>query len=314
MTADTSAPLTLRPATPDDVPRLRHWDTQPHVVAASPNDDWGWETELLRTPPWREQLIAELGGRPIGFLQIIDPAQEDSHYWGAVSAGLRAIDIWIGETQDLGKGYGRRMMRQALERCFAAEDVTAVLIDPLAANRRAQRFYERLGFRFLEQRRFGDDDCFVYRLSRRQWLASPARHASDHAPYHQEETSMNAHLYFEIQAEMPDRARHFYSELFGWTFTRVEGLPVAYWRIDAKGMQGGLLQRPAATPPDGCGTNAFTCSFEVDDIHASTERIAALGGRVALPVFAVPDTCWQGYFLDPEGNTFGLFQVDEQAR
>jgi len=26
--------------------------------------------------------------------------------------------------------------------------------------------YERLGFRFVERRRFGEDDCFVYRLDR----------------------------------------------------------------------------------------------------------------------------------------------------
>jgi hypothetical protein len=34
----------------------------------------------------------------------------------------------------------------------------------------------------------------------------------------------------------------------------------------------------------------------------------------ALEKFAVPGTCWQGYFLDLEGNTFGLFQVDENAK
>ncbi|MES3675024.1 lactoylglutathione lyase [Halomonas elongata] len=124
---------------------------------------------------------------------------------------------------------------------------------------------------------------------------------------------MNSPLYFEIQADDPQRARHFYTELFGWDFFRVEGLPVSYWRIDTGGMQGGLLQRPAAMPPDGCGTNAFTCSFEVDDIHARAERIVSLGGRIALPIFAVPDTCWQGYFIDTEGNTFGLIQVDERA-
>ena len=45
----------------------------------------------------------------------------------------------------------------------------AILFDPLASNTRAHRFYERLGFRFIEQRRFGEDDCFVYRLSRADW-------------------------------------------------------------------------------------------------------------------------------------------------
>lgn len=34
---------------------------------------------------------------------------------------------------------------------------------------------------------------------------------------------------------------------------------------------------------------------------------------VALPKFAVPKTCWQGYFVDPEGNTFGIFEVDANA-
>jgi aminoglycoside 6'-N-acetyltransferase len=33
----------------------------------------------------------------IGFVQIIDPAREESHYWGDAPGGLRAIDIWIGE-------------------------------------------------------------------------------------------------------------------------------------------------------------------------------------------------------------------------
>lgn len=165
----------LRNAVPDDLGLLRHWDEQPHVVAADPNDDWGWEIELQRRPDWRELLIAELddgrGWRPLGFIQIIDPAREDSHYWGEVDADLRAIDIWIGEAGDLGRSFGSEMMRQALARCFAAAGVTAVLIDPLASNVRAHAFYERFGFRFVERRRFGDDDCFVYRLDRADWAS-----------------------------------------------------------------------------------------------------------------------------------------------
>ncbi|MEM8672273.1 MAG: GNAT family N-acetyltransferase [Cyanobacteria bacterium P01_G01_bin.67] len=161
--------IDLLPATSNDLTLLRHWDEQPHVIACDPNDDWDWELELARDPEWREQLIAELDGRPIGFIQIIDPAQEDSHYWGDIPSNLRAIDIWIGEETDLGKGYGTIMMQLALNRCFAAPLVTAVLIDPLASNTRAHRFYERLGFQFVEQRWFGDDDCFVYQLNRADW-------------------------------------------------------------------------------------------------------------------------------------------------
>lgn len=158
--------MKLRAATLNDLDLLCRWDELPQVIAADPNDDWGWETELARDPDWREQLIAEVDGRPIGFVQIIDPAREDSHYWGEVPAGLRAIDIWIGEPDALGQGHGTRMMRLALARCFAAPEVTAVLVDPLATNTRSHRFYERFGFARVERRQFGPDDCCVYRLER----------------------------------------------------------------------------------------------------------------------------------------------------
>lgn len=145
------------------------------MIASDPNDDWHWELELDRTPDWREQLIAESEGRAIGFIQIIAPAREDSHYWGDVPANLRAIDIWIGEETDLGKGYGTKMMQLALARGFADSAVTAVLIDPLVSNTRVHRFYERLGFQFIERRQFGDDDCFVYRLNRADWQPGSVR-------------------------------------------------------------------------------------------------------------------------------------------
>lgn len=129
----------------------------------------GWEEELARNPDWREQLIAEQNGVPIGFVQIIDPALEDSHYWGDCSARMRAIDIWIGAATYLGRGLGTEMMRTAIDRCFADPTVDGIIIDPMADNDRARRFYERLGFRFVENRRFGDDDCAVYHLSRATW-------------------------------------------------------------------------------------------------------------------------------------------------
>jgi aminoglycoside 6'-N-acetyltransferase len=165
----------LRPATPKDLSLLRYWDTKNHVVAATGDDGaFDWENELPRHPEWRELLIAEIDGRALGMIQIIDPATEETHYWGDVEENLRAIDIWIGEEGDLGKGYGTQMMQLALERCFANVMVQAVLVDPLASNRRAHRFYERLGFRPVERRMFGNDDCIVYRLERQAGRTSGA--------------------------------------------------------------------------------------------------------------------------------------------
>lgn len=162
--------IQLRPAGIQDLALLQHWDTQPHVWDSDPDDAWNWPEELNHYPEWREQLIAELDGRPIGFIQIIDPLLEESHYWGEVPANLRAIDIWIGEADDLNKGYGTEMMTQALDRCFSHPEVSAVLIDPLESNTQAIRFYERLGFEFVEARTFDEDDCLVYQMRREVWV------------------------------------------------------------------------------------------------------------------------------------------------
>lgn len=158
--------ITLRPATLNDLQLLQYWDTQPHVIDSDPDDDWNWAIELPRNPNWREQLIAELHHQPIGFVQIIDPYHEETHYWGDVEPHKRAIDIWIGEEQHLGKGYGTQMMQLAITRCFQQPEVTGILIDPLKTNTRAHRFYERLGFVFLEERDFYGKPCFVYELKR----------------------------------------------------------------------------------------------------------------------------------------------------
>jgi uncharacterized protein len=40
------------------------------------------------------------------------------------------------------------------------------------------------------------------------------------------------------------------------------------------------------------------------------DAILKCGGTIALPKFAVTWVCRRGYFLDPEGNTFGIFQPD----
>jgi aminoglycoside 6'-N-acetyltransferase len=159
--------MLIRTATLADIPHLQRWDQMPHVIACSGDDDEiDWAEELGRQVPWQEFLIAEVLGRPIGMMQIIDPAEEETRYWGDVEAHLRAIDIWIGEPDMLGQGHGSLMMRMALAGCFADSAVRAVIIDPLVSNTRAIRFYERLGFRRIDQRRFGNDECWVMRLNR----------------------------------------------------------------------------------------------------------------------------------------------------
>jgi len=171
-------PPHIRKATASDAATLYAWDEKPHVMAAVSNDgsssfDADWEEELAPRNDGTEFFIAEVHEVPIGALQIINPATEVSHYWGAVATNLRAIDIWLGEEAYIGQGYGSLMMQFAFEHCFSSDDVEAILIDPLANNLRSHKFYRRLGFVFVERRQFDEDsDCFVFKLSRDDWQAA----------------------------------------------------------------------------------------------------------------------------------------------
>ena len=177
------AELTLRRATTADARWLDLWDTDSDVIACSTDDpnatvafeNTEWAEELAAQDEHSYYFIAELDGRPIGAMQICDPHLETSHYWGEIAPNLRAIDIWIGGPADRGRGFGSEMMRLALEHCFADPRVTGIVIDPLASNERAHRFYRRMGFVAVGRRHFGRDDCLIHELTRRDWLATTTR-------------------------------------------------------------------------------------------------------------------------------------------
>ena len=99
--------MRLRPVTLADIELVRRWDRTPHIIEAKGTEDWQWEREPALTADWQEQLIAEVDGGPIGFIQIIDPARETNHYWGECPANLRGVDIWIGEEAEFAGGCAR---------------------------------------------------------------------------------------------------------------------------------------------------------------------------------------------------------------
>ena len=178
-TTSSANKIRLRNATIQDLDLIVHWDEKPHltdpnVMGDEDYNDWNWEVELKRTDlSWRFQLIAELSsnGKPIGVVQVLDPLEEETHYWGEdCHPNLRALDIWIGEEEYLGQGYGSQMMNLALEEyCFSDPLVEAALVDPMAENPRAHQFYQRIGFVPEGIRYFGPDKCLVHRLTREDY-------------------------------------------------------------------------------------------------------------------------------------------------
>ena len=125
----------------------------------------------------------------------------------------------------------------------------------------------------------------------------------------------NRPSHFEIQANDVDRAITFYTTVFGWTFQKWDSPEMEYWMImtaekDSKepGINGGLLKRPCKTPPQECGTNAYTVTMVVEDFDDIAKKILNAGGMEAMAKFKIADMAWQGYYLDTESNVFGIHQ------
>lgn len=201
--ATGGAVLTIRLAAPADATTLARWDADPGVIACTTDDanaeqafaGADWADEIAAASDLTCYYIAELDGRAIGAMQVIDPRAEPTHYWGEIEANLRAIDIWIGAAADRNKGMGALMMGAAIDACFADPAVAAIIIDPLDSNTAGRRFYRRLGFKPTGRRLFnGQDDCLLHRLDRADW-----RQGNDHAQgSHQRRTLARRHRHFQI--------------------------------------------------------------------------------------------------------------------
>lgn len=110
----------------------------------------------------------------------------------------------------------------------------------------------------------------------------------------------------QLNTNDAEAAAAFYSELFGWTISPVEGGPAPYWGISNQGrVNGGMMNMPEGAPYPPHWLVYFT--------HPSLEDAIATiedgGGSVAVQPIEVPG----GRILvalDPQGATFALFEGD----
>lgn len=108
-------------------------------------------------------------------------------------------------------------------------------------------------------------------------------------------------VHFEINAKDANRAKSFYSSLFGWKYKESEIPGIEYFVID--GVEPGGAINPMQQEP---GPVVY---FDSDEIDASIAKVRDLGGN-ADDKMAIPGQGWFAACVDTEGNKFSLFQND----
>lgn len=122
---------------------------------------------------------------------------------------------------------------------------------------------------------------------------------------------MDKVVHFEIPADNLNRARKFYSNVFGWKMNITPGIDytlVGTVDTDDRGMpktagaiNGGILkrQKPVKSP---------VITINVADIDKAAERVEEGGGKVIRKKAKVGEIGYAAYIRDTEGNVIGLWQ------
>ena len=119
-------------------------------------------------------------------------------------------------------------------------------------------------------------------------------------------------LHFNIPADNLERAKKFYTELFGWKIEKLPG-PMEYYSISTttekgeEGVGGGMAKRD--NPYD-----RITNYVDVPSVDEYLTRVEILGGKIVLPKTAIPGFGYLAVCIDPEKNTFGLWETDLDAK
>jgi aminoglycoside 6'-N-acetyltransferase len=138
--------VSFEPLREDHREMLRSWLSAPHAQAW-----WGEPQEELRLiyaieDGEHEPYIAYVNDAPVAYIQAWWPTKHPDYPWQhGMPPTTRGIDITIGETENLGKGYGPLIIKHFSAKLFG-EGATRLIIDPDKTNAHAISAYLKAGF------------------------------------------------------------------------------------------------------------------------------------------------------------------------
>ena len=106
--------------------------------------------------------------------------------------------------------------------------------------------------------------------------------------------------YVEFASRDPAASRHFFEQVFGWSFVDYGR---DYTAFDDGRFQGGFFR---AEPQTAAGGGAPLLVIYADDLQPMLEAVLAQGGQIIKPVFAFPGGS-RFQFVEPGGNELAVW-------
>ncbi len=151
--------LRFKPLEVTDLELVYVWVQQPFVKRWFKHLVMPWQ-EFQESFHYRLQcptlsiFIVETLNKPIGFIGYYDASEFPDGGGYDEPEGTYGIDLFIGEEDYIGKGYGTAMLTQFIakmlnERSAFHKPITKIIVDPHTENTAAIALYKKLGFTIL---------------------------------------------------------------------------------------------------------------------------------------------------------------------
>ena len=151
-------------------PHVAEWWSEPSTMAELEQDYFSEELAAFTTRAY----IASLTGDPIGFIQSYVALGSGGGWWEQeTDPGVRGIDQFLANGEQLGRGLGSSMVRAFVDQLFQAPAVTRVQTDPSPRNERAICSYQRAGFVIHGEMVTPDGPALLMLRSRESYAPAP---------------------------------------------------------------------------------------------------------------------------------------------
>jgi predicted enzyme related to lactoylglutathione lyase len=115
-------------------------------------------------------------------------------------------------------------------------------------------------------------------------------------------------VHFELPVANANRAKAFYEKVFGWVLEKQVGPWGTYLALHTgeetePGISGAFAERQSES-------DTIVNTIDTSDIDDAIAKVESNGGEITFAKCPISGVGYLAYFVDPEGNQWGMMQRD----